>query len=101
MDGHLQDQNPFPGLRPFTDQESHLFFGREEQVDELLVRLSDQRFVAIVGPSGCGKSSLVNAGLLPNLHEGFMLTAGSRWRVVHFRPGNNPIANLAAALSSP
>ena len=31
--------NPFPGLRPFEPSESHLFFGRDEQVDELLLRL--------------------------------------------------------------
>ena len=27
--------NPFPGLRPFTIEESHLFFGREGQCDEI------------------------------------------------------------------
>ena len=29
--------NPFPGLRPFTTDESHLFFGREGQSEEVLV----------------------------------------------------------------
>lgn len=28
--------NPFPGLRPFEAEDTHLFFGREQQVDELL-----------------------------------------------------------------
>jgi hypothetical protein len=32
--------NPFPGLRPFGVDECHLFFGRESQVDEVLVRLA-------------------------------------------------------------
>ena len=27
--------NPFPGLRPFRSDESHLFFGREEQTAPL------------------------------------------------------------------
>jgi len=32
--------NPFPGLRPFTMEECYLFFGREGQVDEILLKLS-------------------------------------------------------------
>ena len=39
--------NPFPGLRPFGIEESHLFFGREGQSDEVLVKLSENKFVAI------------------------------------------------------
>ena len=50
--------NPFPGLRPFTIDECHLFFGREGQADEILVKLSENRFVTVMGYSGSGKSSL-------------------------------------------
>ena len=64
--------NPFPGLRPFQLEESHLFFGREEQTGQLLERLGNTRFLAVVGASGSGKSSLVRAGLLPELHGGTM-----------------------------
>jgi tetratricopeptide (TPR) repeat protein/energy-coupling factor transporter ATP-binding protein EcfA2 len=93
--------NPFPGLRPFDFDENHLFFGRDGQSDELLGRLRRQRFLALVGTSGSGKSSLVRAGLLPDVYGGFMVEAGSSWRVALFKPGNNPIGNLAAALSEP
>ena len=92
--------NPFPGLRPFHEDESQLFFGREGQTDELLRRLRKHRFLAVVGTSGSGKSSLVRAGLLPSLYRGFMTQAGSRWRVAIMRPGENPIGNLAEALSN-
>ena len=93
--------NPFPGLRPFEAEENHLFFGREGQTDEILRRLRQTRFLAVVGVSGSGKSSLVKAGLLPSLHSGFMTQAGSHWRVALFRPGDNPIGNLANALAHP
>ncbi|HVT59919.1 MAG TPA: WD40 repeat domain-containing protein [Thermoanaerobaculia bacterium] len=93
--------NPFPGLRPFEPNEDFLFFGREEQVDELLRRLRERRFLSVVGTSGSGKSSLVRAGLLPALFGGFMVQAGSRWRVAVIRPGHDPIASLADALSAP
>ena len=90
--------NPFPGLRPFGIEEAHLFFGREGQSDEVLMKLADNRFAAILGASGSGKSSLMYCGLIPTLYGGFMTEAGSNWRVVVMRPGAGPIDNLAEAL---
>jgi len=93
--------NPFPGLRSFAPDEDHLFFGREKEIDELLRRLRTTRFLSVVGTSGSGKSSLVLSGLIPSLYSGFMVSAGSSWRVAILRPGENPIKHLAAALSAP
>ena len=93
--------NPFPGLRPFEADESHLFFGRETATDELLRKLRNNRFIAVVGTSGSGKSSLVLAGMLPDLYGGFMAEVGSRWRVAILRPGDAPIQALAESLSAP
>ena len=90
--------NPFPGLRPFRQDEEHLFFGRETQVDTLIDKLAATRFLAVVGTSGSGKSSLVNCGLVPALHRGLMAGAGGGWRVTMLRPGNRPIKALAEAL---
>jgi WD40 repeat protein/flagellar biosynthesis GTPase FlhF len=92
--------NPFPGLRPFEFGESHLYFGRDGQSDQLIRKLSATRFVAVVGTSGSGKSSLVRAGLLPDLFSGYMSSAGSHWRVALMRPSNDPLGNLALALSA-
>jgi hypothetical protein len=86
--------NPYPGLRPFEQEDSDFFFGRETHTEELLRRLSSSRFVAVVGTSGSGKSSLVRAGLIPALY-GDLLAAGSHWRVAIFRPGNDPIRAMA------
>src|SRR5260221_13063778 len=60
--------NPFPGLRPFTMEECYLFFGREGQVDDVLLKLSMHRSVTIMGYSGSGKSSLMSYGVLPVLY---------------------------------
>lgn len=89
---------PYPGLRSFKPDEADLFFGREEQVDQLLEKLDDSHFVAVVGPSGCGKSSLVRAGLIPALKTGFLAEAGARWKIVEMRPSNQPFYNLAQAV---
>ena len=92
---------PFPGLRPFEFQESHLFFGRDGQIEKLLDKLIRTRFLAVVGTSGSGKSSLVRAGLMPALRGGMMTGAGSNWRIAVMRPSNDPIGNLARALNAP
>src|SRR5215475_1088855 len=85
-------------MRPFEVHEFESFFGRDRHVNELLGRLRDQRFVAIVGLSGSGKSSLVRAGLIHRLQVGHLTSAGTCWRVTLFRPGSKPIEALAAAL---
>lgn len=92
--------NPFPGLRPFTTDESHLFFGREGQSEEVLEKLADNKFVAVLGASGSGKSSLMFCGIIPILHGGFIAKAGTDWEIVKTRPGNNPVWNLALNMAS-
>jgi tetratricopeptide (TPR) repeat protein len=93
--------NPFPGLRPFEAEEDHLFFGREKEIDELLRRLRSCHFLSVIGSSGSGKSSLVRSGLIPALYSGYMVKAGSSWRVTKFRPGEDPVGHLAESLSAP
>jgi uncharacterized RDD family membrane protein YckC/energy-coupling factor transporter ATP-binding protein EcfA2 len=90
--------NPYPGLRPFREDEEYLFFGRESQIDRIVEKLGLTRFLAVVGTSGSGKSSLVNCGLRPALRRGLMPSAGTSWRFVQFRPGGRPIDALAEAL---
>jgi WD40 repeat protein/energy-coupling factor transporter ATP-binding protein EcfA2 len=91
-------ENPFPGLRPFKIEESHLFFGREGQSDEVLLKLSKSRFVGVIGPSGSGKSSFIYCGVLPILYGGFLTDASPNWEVIVTRPGSGPIDNLSESL---
>ncbi|AYB34539.1 High-affnity carbon uptake protein Hat/HatR [Chryseolinea soli] len=98
IDEKLETANPFPGLRPFKIDESHLFFGREGQSDEVLLKLSKNRFVGVIGPSGSGKSSFIYCGVMPILYGGFLTDASPNWEVVVTRPGAGPIDNLAEAL---
>ncbi|HEX3150390.1 MAG TPA: hypothetical protein VHR66_20095, partial [Gemmataceae bacterium] len=91
-------RNPYPGLRRFDVQDADLFFGRDEQVDRILQRLGDNRFLALVGASGCGKSSLARAGMMSALMAGRMTQVGAGWRIAAFEPGARPLSNLADAL---
>jgi len=88
--------NPFPGLRPFLPEESDLFFGREGESEEVLGKLLKNRFVTVMGASGTGKSSLIYCGVLPKLRK--LAEKGSPWKILTFRPGNDPIGNLAAVI---
>src|SRR5262245_45486680 len=90
---------PYPGLRSFRREETHIFFGREGTVNQMVDRLAVHRFLAVTGASGSGKSSLVFTGLLDALERGLLAEAGSNWRIVDFRPGDHPLTRLAKALA--
>ncbi|MGD2205177.1 MAG: BTAD domain-containing putative transcriptional regulator [Anaerolineae bacterium] len=118
-DEAAEPQNPYKGLRPFEEADSAHFFGREALVDRLLARLSEgrgkhgdpeeageasgpswmRRFLAVIGPSGSGKSSLVRAGLIPALRRAGA-SGGERWTIATLFPGEDPQAELAAALEA-
>lgn len=89
---------PYPGIRPFREDEEFLFFGRETQVDAMVDTLARGRFLAVIGSSGCGKSSLVNCGLRPAYRGLLTRAGGAAWPL---RPGGNPLRALAAALAAP
>jgi hypothetical protein len=91
---------PYVGLRSFSEREALLFFGREQHVRQLQIKLEGkQRFIAVLGASGTGKSSLVRAGLVPTLRRGALASVGSEWNVCIFKPGDAPLTNLAQALT--
>lgn len=93
---------PYKGLDPFDGSDAHLFFGRDEEVQEVLARLQRQPVLAVVGDSGTGKSSLIRAGVIPALHAGRFGEQGrwiDAWRVGICRPGAQPVARLANALA--
>lgn len=84
---------PYPGLLPFAANDAVYFFGREDEVAELVTRLRYHHFLMIIGPSGSGKSSLVSAGLLPALQK----SQPEYWNVRTLRPGAAPLAVLTEA----
>jgi len=95
--------SPFPGLRAFTAKDAPIFFGRGAETSELVKRIENSRFTAVVAASGSGKSSLVAAGLIPRLKANAIVsgeTGSKDWRFVRFTPGQseNPFAALFAAL---
>jgi len=90
---------PYPGLRPFEENETRNFFGRETEIDAILGLLEEEQLVVVHGSSGCGKSSVVRAGVLPIVRLD-ALASGTAAKIVVIRPSDpgGPLRSLAAAL---
>ena len=92
--------NPYIGLRPFKENDNHLFFGRDKQIKNIIINLKNTGFTAIIGSSGSGKSSLIRSGLIPALKKGIRKGQGEGWKIGIFKPGYDPIGSLAKSLIS-
>jgi energy-coupling factor transporter ATP-binding protein EcfA2 len=90
---------PYKGLSYFdcTEADANLFYSRTALTDELLEKVRSGNFLAVLGASGSGKSSVVRAGLLYQLKLGRRLSGSDTWQLKIFRPGINPLQNLALA----
>jgi len=64
-----EKQYRYPGTRPFTEDDRHLFFGRNDDIERLHEQILVEKLVILFGKSGLGKSSLLNAGVVPLLKE--------------------------------
>jgi Novel STAND NTPase 1/Domain of unknown function (DUF4062) len=98
-----KDGSPYPGLMHFTRKYSRVFFGRDDEIREILYRMHkpEGRFIIVSGDSGVGKSSVVDAGILPKLEDG-ALPGGEPCVTVRMVPGQGgePFDALKTALGS-
>ena len=62
-------ENPYIGPQPFQESERELFFGREQESNELLALALSEQEIVFYAQSGAGKSSLVNTCLIPDLKK--------------------------------
>ena len=92
-------RNPYKGLSPFDEADADDFFGREQLVSSITMRIATlrPRCVSLVGASGVGKSSILGAGLIPALRRGDVPESAS-WVIVRMHPGSHPHGQLAIAL---
>ncbi len=94
--------SPYPGLRSFDKNEAGIFYGRNDEILEVIDILNalydsgEQKFINIVGASGVGKSSFLKAGVLPLLE----LLHNENWYVLPtFRALQEILLNFAKTLS--
>ncbi|MBL0047411.1 MAG: hypothetical protein IPP32_04840 [Bacteroidetes bacterium] len=91
---------PYPGLRPFNDDESIFFRGRERNIETIIELFEKKKFMMLTGASGDGKSSLVYAGVVPQAKAGLFKAKYNSWAVADFRPERTPLDNLARSLNN-
>jgi HEAT repeat protein len=86
--------HPYKFLYPFDIEDSDIFFGRDQAVEELLQKLRTDRLTVLHARSGAGKTSLLNAGLSPRLIH-------ARWLPVYARSYEDPVLAVKRAIASP
>jgi hypothetical protein len=88
---------PYKGLAYFdcNDEDPKYFYGRTALTDQLLDRVRQENFLAIVGASGSGKSSVLRAGLLHQLKLGQRVAGSDQWQFHILLPGEHPLQSLA------
>jgi hypothetical protein len=90
---------PYPGLRPFNDDEAIFFKGRDHNIEVIVELFEKKKFMMLTGASGDGKSSLIYAGVVPHARAGLFKAKYNSWAVADFRPERDPLGNLARALN--
>jgi WD40 repeat protein/energy-coupling factor transporter ATP-binding protein EcfA2 len=88
---------PYKGLAyfDFNDEDPKYFYGRELLTKQLIEKVRQSNFLAVLGASGSGKSSVVRAGLLHQLKLGEILPGSDRWKIYEpFTPGEHPLESL-------
>ena len=60
---------PYVGLVPYREEDAEFFFGRDEETGIVAGNLRASRLTIVYGASGVGKSSLLQAGVIRELHE--------------------------------
>ena len=63
----------FIGLQSYTEAQSDIFYGRDEEIDRLTNLVKANTLTIVFGKSGTGKTSLLNAGVFPRLRKNYFL----------------------------
>lgn len=65
----VNSQNPYIGLESYKEEYKDFFFGRSDDVTNLLKLIKANSVTVLSGKSGLGKTSLIKAGLVPELRK--------------------------------
>ncbi|MGN6507955.1 MAG: ATP-binding protein [Chitinophaga sp.] len=88
--------SPFKFLDPYGREDYNIFFGRDEEINQLYQHIHKNRLVLVYGTSGTGKTSIVQCGLMNRMDD-------VDWKPFFIRRGDNIndslLGNLKVALS--
>jgi len=61
----------YPGIYSFSQEQKDIFFGRDNDIEKLLILIEVENQVLLYSKSGIGKTSLLNAGVIPKLPKNY------------------------------
>jgi hypothetical protein len=79
--------SPFKFLDAYTKEDKDIFFGRDNEIEELYQKVFGNKLLLVCGVSGTGKTSLIDCGLANKFEE-------SDWLPVNIRRGANIVDSL-------
>ncbi len=86
-------KSPFKFLDSFTKEDKNIFFGRDNETEELYQKVFESKVLLVYGVSGTGKSSLVHCGLANKFQE-------SDWLPINIRRGANINKSLLKSIAN-
>ncbi|MEQ8239857.1 MAG: hypothetical protein RIA69_11630 [Cyclobacteriaceae bacterium] len=91
MKGNLH-KSPFKFLDSYSEEDSAIFYGRDQEIEELYSKVFQSKLMLVYGASGTGKSSVINCGLANKFDS-------ADWMPIHIRRGGNILRSLANQVS--
>jgi outer membrane protein assembly factor BamB/HEAT repeat protein/predicted transcriptional regulator len=93
---------PFRFLDHYRVEDAELFYGREQETDEVIEMIRDHRLSVLFGAMGRGKTSLLSAGVMARMlaeAEESDEHHGTPWLPIYVRCGDDPIEGARDAVS--
>jgi WD40 repeat protein/energy-coupling factor transporter ATP-binding protein EcfA2 len=69
---------PFKFLDSYTIDDKNIFFGRDNETDDIFRKLYSGKLLLVYGKSGTGKSSIINCGLISKIPQEDIYTINIR-----------------------
>jgi hypothetical protein len=82
---------PFKFLDSYTREDKDIFFGRNQEIDQLYEMVFKSKLIFVYGSSGTGKTSLIQCGLANKFKDYY-------WKPLNIRRGNHINWSLDKAL---
>ena len=83
--------SPFKFLDPYTKDDQNIFFGRDQEIEQLYNMVFEASLILVYGQSGTGKTSLIRCGLASRFDD-------SDWNDIMIRRNNDINRSLWQAL---
>ena len=68
-----ENETLFLGLQSYSEAQAGIFFGRDNEIEQLTNLINSNILTIVFGKSGTGKTSLLNAGVFPRLRKNYCL----------------------------